>query len=186
MVQLKENSWYEICVLLCAFDDQQSAGRSFSGVQRPHVPSHPPQKGLQWFHPNLSRQVSPFPRYTNTLQVISLTQRLWSEGHYTQNVISCWTSGGLLVLSVLQAPIPFPPVCSTVNLSLITLLARRCVCVPTCVLVPMISVFLSSLEDLHPHMLTIASGFLAVSLIIIPSSSVFTTIICMPPSPSAR
>lgn len=73
MEQLKENSWYEICVLLCAFDDQQLAGRSFSGVQRSHVPSHPPQKGSQWFHPNLSRQVSPFPRYTNTLQVISLT-----------------------------------------------------------------------------------------------------------------
>lgn len=31
--QLKENSWYEVHVLLCAFDDQQLAGRSFSGVQ---------------------------------------------------------------------------------------------------------------------------------------------------------
>lgn len=176
MQQLKENSWYEACVLLCAFDNQQLAGRSFSGVQRSHVPSHPPQKGWQWFHPNLSRQVSPFPWYTNTLHVILLTQRLWSEGHYTQNVFSCWISGGPLIFSVLQAPIWFPPVSSTVNLSLIALLARRCVHAN----------IVSYLVDFNPHMPTITSGFLTVSLIIIPSSSASTTIICMLPSPSTR
>lgn len=80
MERLKENSWYEVCVLLCAFDEQQLAGRSFSGVQKSHVPSRPPQKGWQWFHPNLSHQVSPIPRYTNTLHIILLTQRLWREG----------------------------------------------------------------------------------------------------------
>lgn len=62
--QLKENSCYEGCVLACAFDAQQSAGRSFSGVQRSHAPSRPPQKGWRWFHPSLSRQVS--PQNTNT------------------------------------------------------------------------------------------------------------------------
>lgn len=45
-----------------------------------------------------------------------------------ENVFSCWISGSLLIFSVLQAPIQFLPVSSTVNLSLIALLAGRCVC----------------------------------------------------------
>lgn len=154
MVRLKENNWYEVCVLFCALDDQQSAGRSFSGVQRSHVPSRPPRKGWQWFHPNLSRQVSPFPWHTNTLPIILLTRRLWSEGHYTQSVFSRWILGALLIFSVLQAPIWFPPVSSTVNLSLIAMLAGQCVCAPAQFLFLVISVFLSSLVDFNPHMPT--------------------------------
>lgn len=124
----------------CDFDAQQSAGRSFSGVQRSRVPSRPPQKGWQWFHPNLSPQVGPFPRYTNPLHVILLTQRL-SE---TQNLCSCWISRGLPAL--------------------LTFLLLACwldgACAQMQFLLLVISVFLSSLVDVNPHMPTLTSRFL--------------------------